>query len=346
MKRTRLVALFALASLAAPCFAQIALTGAGATFPNPIYSKWFYEYQKMHKEIQINYQALGSGAGIRQVTEGTVDFGATDGPMNQEQMKAFEEKRHTNILHFPTVLGSDVPIYNLRGISNLNFTGELLADIFLGKVTKWDDPAIARINAGVKLPKADIIVVHRAESSGTTYVWTDFLSKASPLWLSKVGRAQAVNWPVGLAGKGNDGVTGEIRQTPNSLGYVELNYAIQNHIAYGAVRNKSGKFIKADLASTTAGSRGRQHARGFPYLDHGRRRGERLPDLHFHLASDSGEDPGSQEARRHPRISAVDARAGTKDDGGARLRAAAPERGGQGTEGHFQGALGRLEALA
>ena len=241
------------------CVAQNALliNGAGATFPYPIYSKWFDVYHSKNPSIQFNYQSVGSGAGIKQVTEGTVDFGATDGPMNDEQMKAFQDKRKTSILHFPTVLGAAVPTYNVPGVSSsLNFTPEALAGIFLGKITKWNDPAIAGPNKGVSLPANDIVVVHRSDGSGTTYIWTDFLSKVSDEWKSKVSRATSVNWPVGLGGKGNEGVTGLIKQTPNSIGYVELIYAVQNNVTYGAVKNSAGAFVKADLASVSAAAAG------------------------------------------------------------------------------------------
>src|ERR1700720_3267271 len=232
----------------------VSINGAGASFPYPMYSKWFDEYHKKNSNIQINYQSIGSGAGIKQVTEGTVDFGATDGPMNDDQLKTFQDKHNgVGILHFPTVLGADVPTYNIQGVSGaLNFTPEALAGIFLGKVTKWNDPAIAGPNKGVSLPAADIIVVHRSDGSGTTYIWTDYLSKVSPEWKSKVGANTSVNWPVGLGGKGNEGVTGLVKQTPNSIGYIELIYAIQNKIPYGNVQNAAGKFVKADLASVTA----------------------------------------------------------------------------------------------
>ncbi len=233
------------------------INGAGATFPNPIYSKWFDMYHTKNPGLQINYQPVGSGAGIRQVTDGTVDFGATDGPMNDDQLKAFQEKHGSAILHFPTVLGADVPTYNIPGVTGaLNFTPEALAGIFLGKVTKWDDPAIAGSNKGVSLPAADIIVVHRSDGSGTTYIWTDYLSKVSDEWKSKVSKGTSVNWPVGLGGKGNEGVTGLVKQTPNSIGYVELIYAVQNNIPYGTVKNSSGNFVKADLASVTAAASG------------------------------------------------------------------------------------------
>ena len=241
------------------CAAQnpLLINGAGATFPYPIYSKWFDVYHSKDPNIQFNYQSVGSGAGIKQVTEGTVDFGATDGPMNDEQMKAFQDKRKTSILHFPTVLGAAVPTYNVPGVSSsLNFTPEALAGIFLGKITKWNDPAIAGPNKGVNLPANDIVVVHRSDGSGTTYIWTDFLSKVSDEWKNKVSRATSVNWPVGLGGKGNEGVTGLIKQTPNSIGYVELIYAVQNNVTYGTVKNSAGAFVKADLASVSAAAAG------------------------------------------------------------------------------------------
>jgi len=233
--------------------AALSITGAGATFPYPIYSKWFDEYKKKNPDIEINYQSIGSGGGIRQVTEGTVDFGASDGPMNDEQLKAFQDKHGFGILHFPTVLGADVPTYNIPGVTAaLNFTPEALAGIFLGKVTKWNDPAIAGSNKGVNLPAADIIVVHRSDGSGTTYIWTDYLSKVSDEWKTKVGKGTSVNWPVGIGGKGNEGVAGSIRTLPGSIGYVELIYAVQNNIAYGSVRNSAGVFLKASLEGVTA----------------------------------------------------------------------------------------------
>ena len=233
--------------------AALSINGAGATFPYPIYSKWFDEYQKKNPTVEINYQSIGSGGGIRQVTEGTVDFGASDGPMNDEQIKAFQEKHGFGILHFPTVLGADVPTYNIPGVSAaLNFTPEALTGIFLGKITKWNDPAIVAANKGVNLPGSDIVVVHRSDGSGTTYIWTDYLSKVSEEWKSKVGKGASVNWPVGLGGKGNEGVTGQIKNAPNSIGYVELIYAASNNIPYGNVKNSSGVFVKADLASVSA----------------------------------------------------------------------------------------------
>jgi phosphate transport system substrate-binding protein len=226
------------------------INGAGATFPSPIYSKWFDVYQQKNANIHFNYQSVGSGAGIRQVTEGTVDFGASDGPMTDEQLSAYQAKRGSAILHFPTVIGAVVPTYNLQGVSAvLNFTPDALAGIYLGKITKWNDPAIAAANKGVTLSAQDIVVIHRSDGSGTTYIWTDYLSKVSGEWQNKVGKATSVNWPVGLGGKNNDGVAALVKQTPNSIGYVELIYAVQNNIPYGTVENLSGSFVKADLAS-------------------------------------------------------------------------------------------------
>lgn len=258
MKRIAVLVVGVLA-LGAIAWAQngLLINGAGATFPYPIYSKWFDEYHKKYANIQFNYQSIGSGGGIKQVTEGTVDFGASDGPMNDDQLKAFQDKRGSAILHFPAVLGADVPAYNIPGISaELNFTPEALAGIFLGKITKWNDPAIAGINKSISLPANDIIVVHRSDGSGTTYIWTDYLSKVSDEWKSKVGKGTSVNWPVGLGGKGNEGVAGLVKQTPNSFGYVELIYAIQNNMPYGRVKNSSGTFIKPDLAGVTAAAAG------------------------------------------------------------------------------------------
>jgi phosphate transport system substrate-binding protein len=229
------------------------LNGAGATFPYPIYSKWFSDYNKIHSNIQINYQSIGSGGGIRQLLSGTVDFGASDPPMNDEQLA----QAKTKILHFPTVLGAVVPTYNIPGVSQeLNFTPDVLVGIYLGKITKWNDPEIAKYNKGVNLPAQDIVVVHRSDGSGTSYVWTDYLSKVSTEWQSKVGRNTSVNWPVGLGGKGNEGVTGLVKQTPGAIGYVELIYAVQNQIPYGRVRNAAGVFVKADLAGVTAAAAG------------------------------------------------------------------------------------------
>ncbi|MEO8659873.1 MAG: phosphate ABC transporter substrate-binding protein PstS [Bryobacteraceae bacterium] len=256
MKRSSLYLVVATLACAAAA-AGLSLTGAGATFPYPMYSKWFSDYHKLHGDLEINYQSIGSGGGIKQVTEGTVDFGATDGPMNDTQLAEFKQKRGCDVLHFPTVMGAVVPTYNIPGVTGeLNLTPEALAGIFLGKITKWNDAEIAKANPGVKLPGDDIVVVHRSDGSGTTYVWVDFLSKVSPEWKTKVGVGTSVNWPVGLGGKGNEGVSGQIKQTPNSIGYVELIYAVQNKLPYGKVRNASGAFIKAELASVTAAASG------------------------------------------------------------------------------------------
>jgi phosphate transport system substrate-binding protein len=227
---------------------QQRINGAGATFPYPIYSKWFSEYNKLHPNVEINYQSIGSGGGIQQVTKETVFFGATDGPMTAEQLQGAPGK----ILHFPTVLGAVVPVYNLPGVTaELKFSGAALADIFLGKITKWNDPAIAKLNAGVTLPATDITVAHRADGSGTTYIWVDYLAKLSPEWKSKVGVATSVNWPTGVGGRGNEGVSGLVKQTPGAIGYVELIYALQNKIAYGSVMNASGEPIKASVETVT-----------------------------------------------------------------------------------------------
>jgi len=251
MKKTSLVVsiLLILAITAAAQAGTILLNAAGATFPYPIYSKWFDVYHQKDPNIQINYQSIGSGGGIRQLLAGTVDFGASDGPMSDDQLKEAKIK----ILHFPTVLGAVIPIYNVSGVSGeLNFTQKALAGIYLGTITKWNDPEIAGANSGVNLPATDIVVVHRADGSGTSYIWTDFLSKISDDWKNKVGKGTSVQWPVGLGGKGNEGVAGLVKQTPSSIGYVELIYAVQNNITFGKVQNASGKFLKADLAGVTA----------------------------------------------------------------------------------------------
>lgn len=247
----RLLCVFAL--LAPLMTAQTLINGAGATFPYPIYSKWFDEFHKLHPNVQINYQSIGSGGGIRQLQAGTVDFGASDQPLTGDQLAKFDNKP----LHFPTVLGAVVPTYNVPGVNReLNFTPEALAGVFLGAVVKWNDPAIARANPGVNLPGADIVVVHRSDGSGTTFIWTDYLAKVSPEWKSKVGSSTSVRWPAGLGAKGNEGVAGLVKQTPNSIGYVELIYAIQNKMPYGRVRNAAGQFVKPDLASVTAAAAG------------------------------------------------------------------------------------------
>ena len=246
MRRTILLLLCAL--LPAAMFAQTTLNGAGATFPYPMYSKWFSEYNKVHPEVQINYQPIGSGGGIRQVLAGTVDFGASDGPMSDEQLGQAKVK----ILHIPTVLGAVVPAYNVPGVAGeIKFTPEVLANIFLAKITSWNDPAIAKANPGVNFPNQPIIVIHRSDGSGTTYIFTDYLSKVSSEWKSTVGASTAVKWPVGLGGKGNEGVAGQVRQLVGSIGYVELIYAVQNNISYGSVKNSSGNFLKATLEGVT-----------------------------------------------------------------------------------------------
>ncbi len=248
--RLAALGLAALSLAAAPATAQkIQINGAGATFPYPIYSKWFSEYNKLHPDIEINYQSIGSGGGIRQLTNQTVFFGATDGPMTAEQQQAAPG----SILHLPTVLGGVVPIYNIPGVSGeLKFTGKVLADIFLGRITKWNDPAITGSNTGTNLPAIDITVAHRSDGSGTTYIWVDYLSKVSPDFKKRVGIATSVNWPVGVGGKGNEGVAGLVKQTPGSIGYVELVYALQNKIDYGSVQNIAGEFVRSSLESVTA----------------------------------------------------------------------------------------------
>jgi phosphate transport system substrate-binding protein len=251
MRRLTLLLLCALVSL--PVIGQTTLNGAGATFPNPIYSKWFSEYHKLHSDVQVNYQSIGSGGGIRQVTEGTVDFGASDMPMTDEQLAEAQSKLKTRILNLPTVLGAVVPAYNIPGVSGeVKFTPDALAGIFLGRITKWNDKAIASVNPGVNFPDKDIVVVHRSDGSGTTFIWTDYLSKVSPDWKSAVGSNTSVKWPLGLGGKGNEGVAGSVRQLPGAIGYVELIYAVQNNIAYGSVRNAAGVFLKASLEGVTA----------------------------------------------------------------------------------------------
>jgi phosphate transport system substrate-binding protein len=229
--------------------AQTKLNGAGATFPNPIYQKWFSDYHQQHPDIEINYQSLGSGAGIAQVTSRTVDFGASDGPMSDQQLKTAKFK----ILHLPTVLGSVVPAYNIPGFNGeLKFTPDILAGIYLGKIIAWNDASIAKMNPGVSLPNQPIVVVHRSDGSGTTYIWTDYLSKVSPDWNTQVGKGTSVKWPVGLGAKGNEGVAGMIRQMDGAFGYIELIYALKNNIPFGSVKNAAGTFVKASLESTTA----------------------------------------------------------------------------------------------
>jgi len=232
--------------------AQMLMNGAGATFPYPIYSKWFDEYTKVDPEVRFNYQSIGSGGGIKQVTSRTVDFGATDGPMTDEQLK----QAPGELLHIPTVLGAVVATYNLPGAPKLKFTGDVLADIFLGKITKWNDAKITALNPGATLPDQPIVVVHRSDGSGTTYIWVDYLSKISPEWQQKVGKGTSVNWPVGLGGKGNEGVSGQVKGQPGALGYVELAYAVKNNLPVASIKNANGKFVEPTIATTTAAAAG------------------------------------------------------------------------------------------
>ncbi|HEX5234158.1 MAG TPA: phosphate ABC transporter substrate-binding protein PstS [Silvibacterium sp.] len=240
--------IFAVFIMMTTAFAQD-LNGAGATFPYPIYSKWFSEFHKAHPNVQINYQSIGSGGGIRQLQAGTVDFGASDMPLNDQQLSEMNK----TIIQLPTVLGSVVPAYNVSGVSGeIKFTPEALAGIYLGKITKWNDKALTDANPGVNLPDKPIVVIHRSDGSGTTFVWTDYLSKVSPEWKSAAGANTSVKWPVGLGGKGNEGVAGLVRQMDGAIGYIELIYALQNKIAFGPVKNAAGNFVKASLESTTA----------------------------------------------------------------------------------------------
>ena len=253
MKTTRAIALVALLCAAAPAAAQVQLNGAGATFPNIIYSKWMLTFNQANPTIQLNYQSVGSGGGIRQFSDGTVDFGGTDAPMTDSAIAAIQG----NVLHIPTVLGAIVATYNLPGVTQqLKFTPDVLADIFLGKITKWNDARIASVNAGVTLPATDIVVVHRADGSGTSFGWTDYLTKVSPTWAAQVGKGTSVNWPVGLGGRGNEGVAATVNQTPGAIGYVELGYATINKMAYGQVRNSAGNFVAPTLEAVTAAAAG------------------------------------------------------------------------------------------
>src|SRR5690349_5731033 len=246
------LSLLMVGAFAQPAQAQTLINGAGATFPYPIYSKWFDEYTKVDPEVRFNYQSIGSGGGIKQISSRTVDFGASDGPMTDEQLK----QAPAELLHIPTVLGAVVATYNLPNAPKLKFTGDVLADVFLGKITKWNDARIAALNAGVALPDQPIVVAHRSDGSGTTYIWVDYLSKVSPEWQQKVGKGTSVNWPVGLGGKGNEGVSGQVKNTPGALGYVELAYAVKNKLPVASVKNAAGKFIEPTIASTTAAAAG------------------------------------------------------------------------------------------
>jgi phosphate transport system substrate-binding protein len=228
------------------------LNGSGSTFAAPMYSAWLGAYQKIHPDVQISYQAIGSGGGIRQVMENSVDFGASDDPMSEKQLRDYRDSHGCDMLHLPTLLGAAVPAYNVPGVGDLNFTGEILAGIYLGRIVKWDDPALREANPGVSLPSNTIMVVHRSEGSGTSYVWADYLSKVSDMWRTRVGKGTSLNWPIGLSARGNDGIADLLHKTPYSLGYVELGFALQKRLSYGRVRNAAGAFVKADLASVAA----------------------------------------------------------------------------------------------
>jgi len=253
MAKKVLWAVLLAAATSAAASAAETINAAGATFPAPIYQKWFEEFRKAHPDVQVNYQAIGSGGGIRQITAGTVDFGASDMPMTADEMAKLTKFK---VLHFPTVLGGIVPAYNVAGNPDLKFSGSTLAGIYLGTIKKWNDPALVKDNPGVKLPNDDITVVHRSDGSGTTFVFTDYLSKVSPEWKSKVGSNTSVPWPVGLGGKNNEGVAGLVKQTPSSIGYIELFYAKQNKIPYGAMKNAAGNIVKADLDTITEAAAG------------------------------------------------------------------------------------------
>jgi phosphate transport system substrate-binding protein len=243
--------LLALACLPGAASAQLLINGAGATFPNPLYQKWFSEYHALHPDIAFNYQSIGSGGGIQQFTAGTVDFGASDAPLTDEEWAKVK-----TAVHIPTVLGAVVVTYNAPDVKELRLTPELLAGIYLGKITRWNDKALAAANPGVKLPDTDIAVIHRADGSGTTNIFTDYLSKVSPEWKQQVGVGKSVKWPAGLGGKGNEGVTGLVKQTPGAIGYVELAYAKQNGLPMAALRNRSGAFVKPSIESTSAAAAG------------------------------------------------------------------------------------------
>jgi phosphate transport system substrate-binding protein len=244
--RSSLALLFLAGASAA--FGQMTINGAGATFPYPIYSKWFDEYAKVDPSVRFNYQSIGSGGGQKQILAQTVDFGASDGPMSDDNLA----KAPGKLLHIPTVAGADVVTYNLTGSPTLKFDAETIAGIFLGQIKKWNDPKITALNPGINLPDQEIVVVHRSDGSGTTYIWTDYLSKVSPEWKQKIGTNTSVNWPTGLGGKGNEGVAGQVRQTQGALGYVELIYAIQNKMPYADVKNSAGQFVKPSIESITA----------------------------------------------------------------------------------------------
>jgi len=244
----KILAIVLLTGVSATASAQMMINGAGATFPYPIYSKWFDEYAKVDPSVRFNYQSIGSGGGQKQILAQTVDFGASDGPMSDDNLA----KAPGKLLHIPTVAGADVVAYNLPGNPALKLDADAIAGIFLGQIKKWNDPKITALNAGVTLPDQEIVVVHRSDGSGTTYIWTDYLSKISPEWKTKVGTNTSVNWPTGIGGKGNEGVAGQIKQTPGALGYVELIYAVQNKMPYAEIKNAAGEFVKPTLESVTA----------------------------------------------------------------------------------------------
>jgi len=248
LHRAKLLGLAIALGVSANASAQMMINGAGATFPYPIYSKWFDEYTKVDPSVRFNYQSIGSGGGQKQILAQTVDFGASDGPMTDDNLS----KAPGKLLHIPTVAGAVVITYNLQGNPTLKFDGETIAGIFLGQVKKWNDPKIAATNPGVKLPEKDIVVVHRSDGSGTTFIFTDYLSKVSPEWKQKVGNNTSVNWPAGIGGKGNEGVSGQVKQTPGAIGYVELIYAIQNKMSYAEIKNSAGEFVKPTIESVTA----------------------------------------------------------------------------------------------
>jgi phosphate transport system substrate-binding protein len=253
--KTKILSLVTMAAMAASIVPAVAqhLTGAGGTFPNPIYQRWFTEYSASHPGVQINYQSVGSGAGIRQISQGVVDFGASDGPMTDKQLAESTQK----LVHIPTVLGGVVPAYNLPGVNTeLKFSGDVIADIYLGKITKWNDPRLAKDNPGVKLPDHAILPVYRSDGSGTNYIFTDYLSKVSPEFKQKIGSATSVQWPLGVGQKGNEGVAGMIRNSPYAFGYVELIYAAQNHMPYGLVKNPAGNWIKASTQTVSEAAAG------------------------------------------------------------------------------------------
>ena len=328
--------------LALPAFGQTTVNGAGATFPNPMYQKWFSEYHKAHPDIQFNYQSIGSGGGIRQVLAQTVDFGASDGPMTDEQLS----QAKTKILHIPTVLGAVVPAYNVPGVSaELKFTPEALAGIFLGKITTWNDPAIAKANPGVNLPNQTIIVVHRSDGSGTTYIFTDYLSKVSSEWENGPGKGTSVKWPVGLGGKGNEGVAGMIRQMQGGIGYIELIYAVQNKIDYGSVKNASGTFVKASLESVTAAAASVKSMPADFRVSITNAPGQgRLSHLQLYLAADSGKVQGSGQGQDPCRFPDLDGRRRPENDRRTDLRALAGQCSGKGERRHQVSAVGASAA--